>query len=46
MSKPGLLLDYLEGLLEEKRESVSNDTLGLYIALLCKLEPTRVVSEL
>jgi len=46
MTKPALLLDYLEGLLEDRRDSESNETLALYIALLCKLEPEKVVSEL
>lgn len=46
MNKPALLLDYLEGLLEDHRDSESNETLALYIALLCKLEPEKVVPEL
>lgn len=47
MGKPSLLLEYIETLLEDRdKNAPNNETLALYITLLCQLEPERVVLEL
>ncbi|EGR30886.1 kinesin motor domain protein [Ichthyophthirius multifiliis] len=46
---PSLLLDYVECIIQDRKQgliALKNETLALYITLLCQQEPSRVIQEL